>query len=812
MRRVRLIENLTQDIRYAVRTLAKAPAFAAVVVATLALGIGGITAVFSVVQAVLLEPLPYEAPGQLVRVYQQENSDIATRNYVSGAHFRAIRDLAPAFQELAAIDNYQNRESGLDLVDGAQAQRLRVLRVTSGYFQALRSGALRGRGFEREDENGARLVILSDPLWRNRFGADPAVVGRNIHLSGEAYTVVGIAPDGFQDPVVGAVDAWLPYDLVSNTNGENYSLTVVGRLRNGASMGQPRAELAALSRSLAERWPKARLNTLAVEPLKDDLVAHSRGTLNALSLAVAMVLLVACLNVANLFLVRATGRVREFAIRSALGSGGVRIAGQLLVESVLLGAAGGLAGLGLAAATLRGLRTLGAGAIPRLAEVGLDPTVLGVTAVVTLATGIVFGMMPAIRFSRIDPSRALHQRSRSATGDRAQGRVRTGLAVLQVAFALILLFGAGTLTTNFYRLRQLDYGFRDQGVLTFELTLPSARYNAPQRATFYEELTRRIEGIPGVTFAGGVSRLPATGSFHPWGTSALTGPLAGTGRAIRTQQRVVSGDFFAALAIPVLAGRVFDGRDDVGAPERAVVSARFARLAFPGIPLESVIGQRLRVLGLPRQIIGVVGDVALDAHSAPAPAVYHAHRQFADNRNWALTQVVSTRLPLEQVLPPVRAAVSALDSQLVVHRPAPMSEVVGRGIARERFTLVLMAAFALVALGLASVGLYGVLAYSVRQRTHEFGIRMALGATASHVRGLVLRQAAVVLGIGLAIGTAGALALGRWLSALIVETSPPAPRVLIATAALLAAVAFLSAWLPAWRASRVEPCIAMHEE
>jgi putative ABC transport system permease protein len=324
-------------------------------------------------------------------------------------------------------------------------------------------------------------------------------------------------------------------------------------------------------------------------------------------------------------------------------------------------------------------------------------------------------------------------------------------------------------------------------------------------------LTRRIEGIPGVTFAGGVSRLPATGSFHPWGTVPSTGPLAGTGRAIRTQQRVVSGDYFAALSIPLLAGRLFDGRDDTAAPERAVVSARFARSAFPGMPFESVIGQRIRVLGLPRQIIGVVGDVALDAHGGPAPGVYHAHRQFADNRNWALAQVVSARLPLEQLLPAVRGAVAALDSQLVVHRATSLSEVVGRGVSRERFALVLMAAFALVAMGLASVGLYGVLAYSVRQRTHEFGIRMALGATASHVRGLVLRQAAVVLGIGLAIGTVGAFAIGRWLAALV-ETGPRSPGLLVATVALLAAVTLLSAWLPAWRASRVDPGAAMHEE
>jgi predicted permease len=691
--------------------------------------------------------------------------------------------------------------------------------VTSGYFRTLRSGPLRGRGFEREDEVGARLLVLSDAVWRNRFRGDLSVIGRTVYLSAEPYVVIGIAPRGFEDPIVGQVDAWLPYDLAGNTNEEDYTLTAIGRLRNGVSFDQARAEIAALTQSLAEQWPGVRANTLVARPLKEDLVAASRDTLRLLLIAVGLTLLAACVNVANLLVVRATGRIREFAIRSALGSGSFRIARQLLVESALLAALGGLLGLALAAFAVRVLRALGRDAIPRLDEVGFDPLVLGFAALATLATGIVFGLLPAFRFGRIQPGRALGAQSRSATGSRGWSRLRSGLAAAQLALALTLLAGAGVLTASFYRLRHVDLGFRVERVLTFDLSLPAVRYDAERRAAFQEELARRMEAIPGVTAAGGTSYLPATGTHHAWPVRVDSGPLAGTVPKILTggtdrqaEQRMVSGNFFTALQIPVLAGRVFDAQDDRGAPPRAVVSADFARQAFPGMPLEEVVGQQIAILSQENAIIGVVGDVALDAHGAPGATVYRAHRQNAGFLNWALTLVVATDLAPERILPAVRGEVAAMDPQLVVHRTAPMAEVVGRGVSRERFALVLMGAFTAVALALAAVGLYGLLAYSVRQRTREIGIRMALGATAAQVRNLVLRQAAVVLGIGLLGGIAGALAIGRWLSSLVFETSPTDPRVLLVTALLSTLVGLLSAWLPARRASRVEPRIAIQEE
>jgi putative ABC transport system permease protein len=551
--------------------------------------------------------------------------------------------------------------------------------------------------------------------------------------------------------------------------------------------------------------------SLVAEPLKEDLVAATRGTLRLLAVAVALVLVVACLNVANLLIVRATSRVREFAIRSALGSGGARIARQLMVECIVLAAIGGVAGLVLAGAALRGLQALGRDAISGLGAVELDATVLGVTAGITLLAAFVFGLAPALRLARVQPADALHQQSRSATSPRSHGRLRTGLAAGQLALALTLLAGCGALLLSFQRLQQVDFGFRLDDIVTFEMTLPAARYDSTRRALFQEELARRLEGIQGVTAAGATSRLPATGTYHPWFARPLTGPLAGSDFATSAQQRVVSGDFFDALEIPLLAGRVFDERDDESAPKRAVVSLDFAQRAFPGLPLESVPGQRIRIPGEDREVIGVVGDVVLDARGTPAPGIYHAHLQFADNRNWALTGIVASSLPSDQVLTAVRAELAALDPDLVVYRAAPLAEVVGRGIARESFALVLMTAFAGVALLLATVGLYGVLAYTVRQRAHEIGIRMVLGATAANIRKLVLRQGVSVVVLGVAFGVGGAFASGRLLSALLYETAPTDPRVLIATVLPLCAAALLAVWLPARRASRVEPRVAMQD-
>jgi predicted permease len=805
------IEQIAQDLRYALRQFRRSAGFVTVVVATLGLGIGGATAVFSVVQAVLLAPLSYEEPGQLVRFYQQKPNDPGTRSTLSGTHFTFVREHAASFEDVAALAHYS--ETGLDLVTDGRAERLRVLGVSSGYFNTLRAHLRLGQDFDRDDETGRHRVVLSDTVWRAHFGGDPSIVGQTIRLSAEPYEVAGVAPPGFEDPIAPDVGAWVPYRLARDTYEENYSLTAIGRLRNGVTLEQAQAELATLTPAMRQRWPAADKSAIVATPLRDELVKRARGPLQLVFAAVGLVLLVACVNVANLGLVRATGRVHEFAVRSALGSSPFRLARQLIVENLVLACLGGVVGLALARGGIRALQALGREALPRLDQVGLNADVLIFTLVATAATAVGFGVAPTFRLAAISPVDALCQQSRSSTGSRGLAKFRGILAAAQVALALTLLAGAGVLLASFYRLQQVDLGVRVERALTFEVNLPSVRYDAIRRATFQEQLARRFEAIPGVTAAGGISRLPVTGSYHPWSIRILTGPLAGTPidrRRFAMQQRVVSGDLFVALGIPVLAGRSFDDRDDARAPGRVVVSANFAHVAFPGMPLESVLGQRLAG-GQEFEIIGVVGDVALDVYGTPTMVVYRPHRQFAADRNWALVQVVATERPTEALLGAVRGEVGRLDPELVVHRPATMAEVVDRGTSRERFALVLMGAFAVIALALAALGLYGVLAYAVRQRTPEIGIRIALGATAGQVRALVFRQAAAVISLGVAAGFAGALVLGRWLEALAFGVAPSDPRILIACASVLALVALVAAWVPARRAASVEPRVAMQE-
>ena len=434
---------------------------------------------------------------------------------------------------------YTDTETALDLVHGGRGRRLRVLPITSDYFATLRTEPT-GAAFGRDDERGVKRVVLSEALWRTQFGSDPALVGAAIRLSGESYEVIGVAPRGFADPIVGEVDAWVAHNLARHVSEQEYSLTAVGRLRQGVRIEQAQAELAALGQAVAARRPSGRASQVIAAPLKEDLVGTSRAPLQMLLIAVGLVLLVACVNVANLMLARTTGMVHEFAVRAALGSSRARLARQLVIESLLLAVLGGTFGLMLAVAGVDILKALGRDAIPRLGDVGFDPTVLSFAVAVTLATAVGFGTVPALRSSRVGAHRAMVQ-SR-IIGSHTHGRLRDGLATAQIACALTLLAGAGVLMLSFYRLQQVDLGFRAEGVLTFGVTLPAIRYDPERRAAFQEELAQRIARLPGVTAAGGTSRLPAAGSYHTWATRIDTGPLAMAWR-YDVQQRTVSGEY-----------------------------------------------------------------------------------------------------------------------------------------------------------------------------------------------------------------------------------------------------------------------------
>lgn len=798
-----------REARIAVRGLLRSPGFTAVVVGTLALGIGGTAAVFSVVNAVLLEPLPYEEPDQLVRLYQFDEEDPATDLYVSAPHFLAYREQASAFQDLVAIYTYE--ETSADLLLGERSERVRMLRVSSGYLRLLRRRPVAGRGFSREEEVGAPVVLLSERLL-DRLGEDRAGPGGSVELDGTRYTVVGIVPADLEDPVVGRVDVWLPLDLHSGgaQYPGNHYLSVLGRRADGVTPERAREEMAALDRSLGERWPDvADDGGFHLAPLHADLVGEARPILLLVAGAVGLVLLIACVNVANLQMVRALGRRRELAVRSALGGGRSALARQLLLESLLLAAAGGALGVAVAVVGVDSLVSLGGDVVPRSGAVAVDGALLAFTAAVTILTGVAFGLGPALALSRTSPAATLRNLSAGSSGSPRYARVRTALVTAQVALSLVLLVGASVLATSLYRLTRVDLGFEPDGVLTFELSLPPGRYGPESRASFHPEMAERLERLPGVEAVGATSWLPATERGYGWGTRPLTGPRAGEDEAlVGTDQRIVEGSFFEALNVPLLEGRLFDSRDGPDAQPVAVVSREVAERLFPGT---SALGQRIRMGGQERDIVGVVGEVAVRPDGSTAPTVYHSHRQYA-NRLWTLTYLVAGSGEPTGVLPEVRQEIAEADPLLVVHAPVTLSEIVGGGRGRERFAFVLTGAFAILALILALLGLYGVLSHVVRRRRREIGIRLALGADARRVAGTVVAQGMLVTGAGLALGLLGSLALSSVLASLLFQTNPADPRILLAAAGTLVIAALAAAWIPAFRATTVSPRTTLVEE
>lgn len=801
-----MVQGFARDIRIGVRSLGRQPGFVAVVVLTLALGIGATTTVFSAFQGVLLDPLPYDDPADLVRLYNVDADSPDELQYVTGAHFAAYRDETTSFEQVAALYTYSER--GVDLVTGDRAERLRVLPVSGGYFDVLGARPVLGRGIVRSDETDERRVVLSHQLWRTRFDADPSVIGSAVRLDDEPYTVIGVGPSGLQDPLVGDVDGWVPHDLRpggGRDHPQNHHLSVIARLEPGVGITGARADLERADALLKERFPEQDAGARLV-PLQADLVRGADRTLGILLAAVGLVLLVACVNVANLFLVRASTRERELSIRAALGSGRARLVRQLLSESLLLALAGGVGGVVLAVVGVELLESVARGSVPRIDNVGVDGTVLAFAATVAVGTGLLFGIVPALRFSQARAEDALRAVGRANTGGRRAVRLRDALVVGQVALALMLLVGAGLLVSSFHRLGQVDLGFRTEGVTTFRVNLPAARYDADGRARFHTALSERLRAIPGVTAAGAVSRLPGTGTYHSWGSRPLSGPLAGTTEWFGAEQRVVAGAYFEAAGIHVLEGRLFsdlrvEGR--AGDGREAVLSREAAERLFPGV---SAVGQRIQVGGDELDVVGVVSDVALTPEGAPTPAIYHDHEQFAGNRNWGLVQVVATDLrDSSALLPSLRNALAELDPRLVVDDPTALAEIVGRGVGQRRFALVLLVTFALLALALAALGLYGVLAFSVRQRTRELAIRSALGADRTVIRRMVLAHGAIVTGIGVLAGTVGALALGRVLSSLVFRTSTADPVVIGLAVTGLMAAALGASWIPARRATAVDP-------
>jgi putative ABC transport system permease protein len=803
--------NLLQDIRYALRTLAKTPAFTLTVVLVLALGIGANSTIFSVVNGVLLRPLPYPEPGRLVMIWEDyQRVGGPAREWTNPADFNDWRTMSASFAEMFAANDWSPTLTG-----EGEPELLNAAVATQGMFATLGVQPALGRGFrEEEDKPGAaRVVLLSDGLWKRRFGGRPEAIGRVLMLSGNAATIIGVMPAGFRFPVVSNAEIWSPMQAAPTSGRGGAFVRVVGRLKPGVELASAQAEMDTIAARIARANPETN-NKIGVTlvGLQTDMARPVREALLVLLGAVGFVLLIACANVANLLLARATARQREIAIRVALGASRARLARQLLTESLLLSGAGAALGLTLA---WWGADWLAAGDPAGLAQsfdLRVDYSVAAFALVLALGTGLLFGLAPAMQAVRTGPNEALQEGARGSSG--RSNRVRSALVVAEVALSLVLLVGAGLLLKSFASLLRTSPGFNPQNVLTVSLTLPQVKYpEAAQSAQFYSRLLERVRAMPGVRAVAAINNLPLGGTNSDTNFVIEGRPAPRQGEMQGAWFSPVTTGYFQAMNIPVLQGRPLDERDHSQAPLAVVINEAMARRYWPG---ESPIGKRIgtgrRSPTAPTwwQVVGVVGNVrAFTMESDEPPTFYIAHAQRPARR---MNLVIRTAGDPLALAPALRSAVWELDRDLAVPSIATLDAVVGSSLAQRRFIMVLLAGFSAVALVMAAVGLYGVMAYIVTQRTNEIGIRMALGAQPRDVLALVLRQGMTLAGLGVAIGVALALAVARSMESLVYDTSPRDPATIAAITATLALAALAACYIPARRAARVDPLVALRHE
>lgn len=790
------------DLRHAVRGLVRRPALGALVVLALALGVGANAAVFGTLYSAVLAPLPYEAPEQLVRLYQFETEERAESEQLGGfltlpavTHYR---ENARTLSSFAAVYTYS--PEGMDLTGAGRAERLRVLRTGADYFDVLRVTPRRGRAYRRDEERAdARVVVVSSALAER--------IDATVQLDGVTYDVIGVMPEGFEDPLMGGVDVWHPLDLpvggYETWQWDNHYLSAIARLAPGRTLEEAQAEIEHLSRLQGEFSQRAAEYTGHLVPLHTDVVGRSDTLLAMLMGAVGLLLLLTLVNVSVLLVALSLDRSHEVAVRTALGSPRSRLARQYLFEGTLLAVAGSAAGALVAIPLQRVLvATAPAGALDRAAVAPVWPILLfGLLA--ALFAGAVFGIAPIANLRRVDPTGALRQGGRGSDS-RVAARVRQGLVIAQVALALVLLIGAGVLVKSLERLRSLELNLRPANVLTFEANLPASRYGeAESQWRLRDGLASGLSGVPGIRAVGAISTLPVTGRAFTWGTREAVGEDEATGPWVPADQRVVSGDAFEVLGIPLVHGRTFGPQDDANAPLRIVVNEAHAKAMFGGA--EEAVGRGVRIGGARREVIGVVADVPVTVRGEVAPMVYHSDRQFVQSWTRSLVNLVTTEPGATNVLGAITAEVARLDPDLVVYRPRPLEEVIGTGRGREQFAARLLTGFAGLAVGLSALGLYGILAHAVRRRRREIGIRLALGAEARSVLGLVVRQGLGTALVGVLIGTAGAWMATRALAAFVFGVEVRDPAVFAGAAVMMVAVAFASSAVPALRAIRVRP-------
>jgi len=798
------METLLKDIRYGVRSLLKRPAFTVVAVITLALGIGLNTAIFSIINAVLLRPLAYAEPARLVTFRSNQSAP----------------DLADVQAQSHAFSSFGGEvKQPLDYTAGGEPVQFQIGQVTGGYFETLGVRPERGRVITAEDDkNGAPfVVVLSHNLWRSQFASDQQILGKTIPLSGNVYTIVGVMPAGFASPRDN-IEAWTAVH-VSNPVAANFRgvhfLRTYGRLAPGVSLEQARAEMQLIDKTLAVQYPADNKNRASVLiPLHERIVGQSRQSLLVLFAAVSLVLLIACANFANLLLARAAEREREFVIRTALGAGRWRLIRQLLTESVLVSLAGGAIAVLLAIWATNLLVALQPDNLPRLQEIGVDGRVLVFTFAVSLLTGIVFGLLPAWTASRSVVSEALKEGGRSATAGGARQRMRSTFVVVELAIALILLIGAGLLIKTFWNLRAVEPGFNPDHLLTMRVELSEVLYKEVDKQTrFRTQTLDAINSLPGV-HAAMVSELPLSGDSLDHEFLIDGRPPIAPGDEPSLESRSVLGDYFHTMQIPLRLGRDFGPQDLVeNAPLVGIANEMMVRQYFAN---EDPLGKRIRWASDPKiqwvTIVGVVGDVKHFGLDLPEqPALYSPYTQINPWKRW-MAIAARTQSNPESMAQAVKQQIWKVDSQLPITEVKTMNEVSAASFAARRFNMLLLAIFAGLALLLAAVGIYGVMSYAVTQRTQEIGIRMALGARATDVLKLIIRNGLTLTLMGVGIGVAGALALTRLLTSLLFGVTATDKPTFIAVSAVLIVVALVACYLPARRATKVDPLVALRYE
>ena len=817
------------DIRYALRQLAKHPGFTLVAVLTLALGIGANTAIFSVVNAVLLKPLPFPAPEELVAIGGINPSETISPPRLYSLCFPDFADFREQNRSFSSMAVYRDRT--LALLDEQGAQSVRGETVSGEFFDVLGIKPMLGRGFTRTDEQagggpGGLKVVLSYEFWRSHLNRADDVIGRVLMLDGRPNTVVGVMPEGFQFPIqtdaielytTTAEDASTPDGSTPKTQqrGDHW-VQGIGRVKPGVPLAQANTELRMIAATLATKYPETNTNGVAgSQPLRDEMVGDVRTALYVLFGAVACLLLIANANVANLMLARASVRGKEIALRAALGASRGRIIRQLLTESVILAGLGGLLGLLIAQWGTEALVAAVPRNIPRVTTIQLDAVVLGFTLLLSLGTGILFGLVPAWQASHVDLNTALKSGARGAGGVEGKHRARNALVMTEVALALILLICASLLIQTFTRLGHVQTGMRTERLFTARIGLPVADYPRPEKIiAFFDQLMPRLRAIPGVESVTTVWPLPLSGSNNISSFDIEERPLP-EGQQPDSPMRIVGPDYFQTMGIPVRQGRGFEETDQFKSLPVAVVNEQFAKKFFPG---QNVIGKRINpgwAIGDEkspmRTIIGVVGNVkhrTLDMEFTPE--VYMSTSQIPMA---SLSIVARTRISdPAAITAAVRSELAAVDRNIPLVRVRVFEEYLSRALARPRFNALLLSIFAGTALVLTAIGIYGVMAYSVSQRTSEIGIRIALGAAKSSIFRLVVGQAMLIVAVSLVIGLIGAFAATRLLNSLLYEVGASDPGTFIAIALLVSVVAFLAAWLPARRATRVDPIIALRAE